>query len=71
MGLGGALMVVWAYGDVGGGRPCFSGSFKGVSVGVWPCPGCGGYGACGLCPESRDWRVCESSSEIDSAGKLQ
>ena len=31
---GGALVVVWAYGGVGGGRPCFSGSFKGVSGGV-------------------------------------
>ena len=31
---GGALVVVWAYGGVGGGRPCFSGSFKRVSGGV-------------------------------------
>ena len=31
---GGALVVVWACGGVGGGRPCFSGSFKGVSGGV-------------------------------------
>ena len=64
-------MVVWAYGGVGGGRPCFSGSFKGVSVGVWPFPGCGGWGACRLCLESRDWRMRESSSQIDFAGKLQ
>ena len=35
VGCGGvALVVVWACGGVGGGRPCFSGSFKGVSGGV-------------------------------------